>query len=301
VRRGSIAVLAGVFLFLQSCGTSERQHPKLLSEWKILGNSAAISYSLRTPLFSDYADKDRVVLLAAGKRATYQEFAVFDFPVGTAIAKTFSFAGKRIETRVLVHEKTGWVGLPYVWKPDQSDAVLELVPDPVPLTHNGVAFEYSVPNANQCKACHENAGVNKPIGPKARHLDPDAIERLTGVAGAPAAPLDSLDAKARAYLDINCAHCHNTKGPANTSGLVLTWGEIDPTQMGVCKTPVAAGQGSGGLRFSIVPGRPDESILVHRMESTTPKVQMPELGRALVHREGVALIREWITAMKGGC
>jgi hypothetical protein len=28
---------------------------------------------------------------------------------------------------------------------------------------------------------------------------------------------------------------------------------------------------------------------------------MPELGRNLVHYEGVALIREWISSMPGGC
>ena len=33
------------------------------------------------------------------------------------------------------------------------------------------------------------------------------------------------------------------------------------------------------------------------MTSTEPEIRMPELGRNLVHAEGVALIREWITAM----
>jgi hypothetical protein len=141
----------------------------------------------------------------------------------------------------------------------------------------------------------------KPIGPKSRHLDSATTERLTGVAGVKPAPLDTLDDRARAYLDINCAHCHNTKGPANTTGLVMTYGEMDLTKIGVCKTPVAAGQGSGGFRFSIVPGHPGESILIHRMKSTMPKVQMPELGRTLVHREGVQLISDWIASMKGGC
>lgn len=301
-------------LLVGSCGKKEKQHPKLLSEWGIFDSSAArfaalkpvaraVPYELRTPLFSDYAEKDRVVLFPEGKtKAVYQEFAVYDFPAGTVIAKTFSFGGRRIETRVLVNDaKDGWIGLPYVWNREQTDATLELVPDPVQIQHGSLNFEYSIPNFNQCKGCHENAGVVKPIGPKARHLDSATTERLTGAAGVKPAPLDTLDDRARAYLDINCAHCHNTKGPANTTGLVMTYGEMDLTKIGVCKTPVAAGQGSGGFRFSIVPGRPDESILIHRMEATMPKVQMPELGRTLVHREGVQLIREWIASMKGGC
>jgi len=50
-----------------------------------------------------------------------------------------------------------------------------------------------------------------------------------------------------------------------------------------------------------VPGDPDASILVYRMETGDPAAAMPELGRALVHEEGVALIREWIAAMRGEC
>jgi len=110
-----------------------------------------------------------------------------------------------------------------------------------------------------------------------------------------------LEQRARAYLDINCAHCHNPDGPGNTSGLDLRAFQNDMVALGECKTPVAAGRGSGNLRFAILPGRPEESILVHRLGSTEPKVMMPELGRSAVHREGLELIRSWIAAMKGSC
>ena len=71
----------------------------------------------------------------------------------------------------------------------------------------------------------------------------------------------------------------------------------DPAAFGVTKPPVAAGIGSGGRMYDIVPGRPDESILAYRIASTHPGVMMPELGKRLVHEEGVALIRQWIAAM----
>jgi hypothetical protein len=48
-------------------------------------------------------------------------------------------------------------------------------------------------------------------------------------------------------------------------------------------------------------GKPDESVLLYRMNSTQPKVMMPELGRTMVHKEGVELIREWIAKMQGDC
>jgi hypothetical protein len=73
--------------------------------------------------------------------------------------------------------------------------------------------------------------------------------------------------------------------------------EQNPTSFGINKPPAAAGIGSGGLAFDIVPGRPDQSILAFRIASTHPGIMMPELGKRLVYDEGVALIREWIAAM----
>jgi hypothetical protein len=52
------------------------------------------------------------------------------------------------------------------------------------------------------------------------------------------------------------------------------------------------------MKYSIVPNKPSESILLYRMSSKDPGEMMPEVGRSLVHTEGVALIREWIKAMK---
>jgi hypothetical protein len=37
------------------------------------------------------------------------------------------------------------------------------------------------------------------------------------------------------------------------------------------------------------------------MASLDAGIKMPELGRTTVHEEGVALITQWITDMKGSC
>jgi hypothetical protein len=108
----------------------------------------------------------------------------------------------------------------------------------------------------------------------------------------------SLDERARILLDINCAHCHRKGGPAQTSGLNLSIHETEPIAYGILKTPVAAGRGSGNRNYDIVRGKPDESIIVYRMESTDPGIMMPEVGRKTTHKEGVELIKEWIKAMK---
>jgi hypothetical protein len=130
---------------------------------------------------------------------------------------------------------------------------------------------------------------------------------LKGGPAPAAAPRWSLESgaspadRARAYLDVQCAHCHSPRGPAASSGLYLGYEEAAPQRLGVCKTPVAAGRGSGGLLYDIVPGRPEESILFYRMISREPDVMMPELGRSLRDDAGLELIRGFIASLPGSC
>lgn len=81
------------------------------------------------------------------------------------------------------------------------------------------------------------------------------------------------------------------------SGLDLSYNQTDARKRGVFKPPVAAGKGSGNLHYSIVPGEPNNSILVYRMLSNDPGTMMPEIGRSTVHKEGVALITEYIKSL----
>ena len=110
----------------------------------------------------------------------------------------------------------------------------------------------------------------------------------------------SLDERARSYLAINCAHCHAPDGPASTSGLYLGLTTPEGPSLGICKIPVAAGRGSGGRPFNIVPGDPDQSILLFRMESQESDIQMPELGRGLVDTDALGLVSDWITSLTPG-
>lgn len=108
---------------------------------------------------------------------------------------------------------------------------------------------------------------------------------------------------AKAYLDINCAHCHRANlglpqsygGAAGGSGLRVEWQrslEDDAFAHGVCKEPVAGGLAP--YEFDVVPGAPELSYLVHRMSTDDERQRMPELGRSLVHAEGVQLIERWV-------
>src|SRR5690606_31956754 len=68
-----------------------------------------------------------------------------------------------------------------------------------------------------------------------------------------------LDARARAYLDVNCGHCHSATGPAITSGLWLDAQTQDRLKLGFCKQPIAAGKGTGNRLYDIVPGHAADS------------------------------------------
>lgn len=284
------------------------------------------AYTINSPLFSDYAFKQRMISLPEGTRMSYQEKETFVFPEGTTLIKNFYYPSdfskpeeerRLMETRLLVLREGTWQPLTYIWNEEQTEAYLEVAGQTVSVSWTqgtGVlrSIDYSIPNLNQCRGCHLKGDKVMPIGPSARQLNVgDQLSRWSKaglVDGLPEAshiprlanyedPKEPLEARARAWLEINCAHCHRPDGQGKTSGLHLMADVTSPLALGIGKAPVAAGKGSGGRMFSIVPGAPDESILVYRIESTDPGVMMPEMGRRLVHEEGVSLIREWIQSM----
>ena len=233
-----------------------------------------------------------------------------------------------IETRLLVRKNDGWDAFPYVWNDEQTEAFLRVAGASKQISlldqdsTQTTDFTYFVPNENQCAGCHTTVhpdGDMHPLGALFSQLNVD-------VSAGSASPLEqmiqrgwlndeqvfprseswqdlsaSLDDRALAYLNMQCGHCHNPKGAADTSGLILDSSQTLAINRGVCKPPVAAGGGAGDLRYAIVPGQPEESILLYRMRSDKPDEMMPELGRSLIHSEGVDLISRWIAEMSGAC
>jgi uncharacterized repeat protein (TIGR03806 family) len=272
-------------------------------------------YRVNTPLWSDGAEKLRFMYLPSGAQAKADGANLLQLPVGAALIKTFAFEenGKRrlIETRVLLHRASGWVALPYLWNAEQTEAKLALAGARVPVTTPaGEAIEYRVPNKNQCKECHGLNGAVIPIGPKARNLSHDWLAGFASAGMLDHVPqvahpiplwedrskVPAADA-ARGYLDANCAHCHQPGAGASNSGLDLRWEQSIPQALGIMKRPVAAGRGAGELLFDVVPGKPAESILVHRMASTEGGVAMPELGKATVDKDGLKAVERWIAGL----
>jgi uncharacterized repeat protein (TIGR03806 family) len=260
---------------------------------------------------------------------------VLQLPVGCCIIKNFYYPsdfrkpeGDRriLETRLLVHLDKGWEAREYIWNDEQTDAQLAADGDIKHVAwihYDGSPREvdYVIPTQSQCKNCHLINGSMSPIGPKVRNLntkisypsgsknqltylaDCGVLNQLPALAICPTMPnyLDTsatLDSRARAYLDINCAHCHSPHGSAYTSGLYLQYDNTDLAHLGFNKPPVAEGKGTGGLAADILPGDPTHSVLTYRMAATDAAIKMPPLGRSIVHQEGLALLTQWIAADK---
>src|SRR5580692_11608019 len=259
-----VLLTAGAVIGMQGCGngsggnavtgepgkmaTGEFVFKERLSEYGFFSDKLSdlhpvkgvMSYELATPLFTDYALKDRFIVLPVGRSVRYTRSGVLDFPDSTIIIKNFAYRNTEhrkvmIETRLLVKDPAGgkWRVMDYLWDSTQTDAVRHITGAKVPVTllddeGNAISTVYQVPNTNDCKRCHVNDDVLTPIGPKARNLNfvrsGQTVNQLIqwaaqgSLSGLPV--LDSVDRlpdwrdsvhysvaqRARAYLDVNCAH-----------------------------------------------------------------------------------------------
>ena len=351
----NIIVLISIFSvvtagMIQGCdsGTTERndqtgegfEFKENLSEYGFFENNlkdfkpseGVLPYNIVTPLFTDYAVKDRFIYLPATKQIQYTSQGVLDFPDSTFLIKSFSYINvdnKKIvvETRLMFKDPKDheWKVMNYLWNEEQTEARKLIVGARLPIVlkdNEGTAIStnYQVPNVNDCKRCHINENELLPIGPKARNLNytllGDSVNQLAKWASMgvlqnmpSTEKIEQLpnwedkqrftvNERARAYLDVNCSYCHTKGGDAYNTGLFLEYEQNDPGHVGLMKLPVSAGGGAGGLNYDIIPGDAEHSILLYRMNSTEPGTAMPELTRTVIHKEGVALIREWIDGMK---
>ena len=322
----------------------ETNDPQRLSAYGFFkGHLAALvpsdrvySYTINTPLFSNYAEKARFIYLPQGNKIDIQRQGPLRFEEGAVLIKNFYYPAdermedsKRriLETRLLIKEKTSWKPLNYLWNEEQSEAMLNYVGAKIDVVWKDKAGDshslvYQVPNLNQCKNCHSRDNVISPIGVTAAQLNRQyegvatAINQLdyfdqqglfngfTSAAAYEALPVwdavltASVDQRAKAYLDANCAHCHSAQGSAKNSGLYLEYHQSNARRRGVYKPPIAAGKGSGDFQYDIVPGKPEASIFIYRVGSNDPAIRMPEIGRSVVHKEGIALLTQYIQELR---
>ena len=200
------------------------------------------------------------------------------------------------------------------------------------LHYSGSAPKYAIPSAGACLLCHggdDREPGTAPIGPKVRNLNRDAsfagvtqnqlaylaakgyldlpagktadtLEKLVkwnvpGSGGDTANSPADVHKRVRAFLEVNCMHCHNPGGAAQNSGLKLdSFTEPMDQRHGICKPPIAAGRGADSGDYDIQPGDAAVSILVNRVASTEAGIKMPPVARSVMQTEAVNLLSGWI-------
>ncbi len=269
-------------------------------------------YEIRTTLFTDYAAKQRLVKLPVGQTMRYIDSDLLPgFPNNTLIAKTFYYflderdptLGKKIiETRVLLKLESGWMATDYVWNDTMTEAFRDDVGGMIPISYideNGTTnnVDYIIPSNTDCFTCHNSFNAPKPIGMKLRNMnfipsyapynqlqyftdnglllgldDPTAISAIPNWENGTL----TLEERARAYMDVNCAHCHSPGGSVPTTFMLDFRYETAFSETGIY-----ANRGEIEARFA----------------STSPIYRMPQLGRTSVHEEALLMLSDYLDSL----
>ncbi len=266
-----------------------------------------ILYELATPLFSDYSEKQRLIRLPVGEKMKPMGDGLPEFPEGTLIAKTFYYyhdqrdvlKGKKIlETRLLLKQNNQWKVATYLWNDEQTEAYLytsgmDKMVNWIDATGKGKVVVYHFPSNKECGICHQSDQQLTPIGPKLRNLNRE-VERnailqnqLTWLqneqklhavnpASITALPdwrnsIYSVNERARAYLEVNCAHCHTKKGFAPNENFYPAYEETEENSKIIQR----------------------KNQIVQQMQSG----QMPKAGTTVVHEEALELIRSYVNSL----
>ncbi|KAA6174268.1 hypothetical protein F3K50_12415 [Pseudomonas marginalis] len=262
---------------------------------------------IASPLFTDYADKQRLLTLPKGKRMKGNGSDLPGFPEGTVIAKTFfyprSITGGTVsrlivETRLLIKNGSQWSAATYKWNDTQDEAYLLQNSATVPIAFmddkgRNRKINYRIPSGADCFACHRQRDQLVPLGMKLRNMNIEVrrdhalinqleyLQRSQKLDIAPhevvsrtpdyTAESTTLEERAKAYLDSNCAHCHRPKGTARFTRLDLTYEETADRTVAHEK----------------------RQEIARRMTMSGPQ-HMPQIGTTIAHEEGIQLIIEYL-------
>lgn len=240
---------------------------------------------------------------------------------------------QHIETRLFKRTEEGWKAATYVWTADQTEALLNTHQEGIDQTvswldKNGEekSVNYHIASYQECLYCHNSHGSLEPIGIKSRYLNfqirheplaPEALQaqnqlqfwqaqgwldteldltKLGSLASMEDLENTSLAQRARAWLDVNCAHCHIEGGTAQSAGLRFSYLEEEPERLGINKAYGGRYKKELG-RTVIQPGDPEKSVLWKRIQAEHIYLRMPNIGVQTIDTSGVALIRDWILTL----
>ena len=264
-------------------------------------------YNVKVPLWSDGATKTRFIYVPSGSNISFDDKTQkLVLPRGSILIKHFASQDRPVETRVLVYNSDGkWLMATYQWN-GSAEATRVDAPAVTPVGTFGDS-RFRLPSPDECKLCHSpgngvvlgfqpdqlNAAAHGSAVSPLQELAalPGVLEKLfapgvtdhindTPKKADPSDPTLSASLRARAYIDVNCAPCHN---PSSTQGFIdlsLATGLHD-------EYPAIL------LKFDrVVPGSPSKSYIFQKY--IDPLYRMPPLSR-YPDPLGQQLLQDWIT------
>jgi glucose/arabinose dehydrogenase len=250
------------------------------------------------------------------------------FPKDAVLVRTLSLDSQRVETQLLHFDGIDWHPYSFAWRDDQTDA--DLIPA------DGAEMEvrdgkqkrlWQYHSRSQCMSCH-NTWAESALAFQIDQMNRPGIDghnqlvtftetgliRRVDENGKPLPAFDSqtvskerkltdpsdagqsLEERARSYLQANCAHCH-TYGAGGAVDLQLN--KLVPIQelkvLGVRPT-----RGDFGVPECAIikPGDPCGSALIFRM-AKVGRDRMPHIGSERIDEAGLKLVEDWIASLNG--
>jgi uncharacterized repeat protein (TIGR03806 family) len=289
--------------------------PTLLSETGLFASVAdhepsaqLLPYEVNAPFWSDGAEKLRYLALPPGETLGYREQGSWDVPVGTTLVKSFRArdGGKLrlLETRLIERTDDGWEAATYLWDHEASDATLAPDGRQFELWNRGEPVtSWHAPSSAECASCHVassgfvlglttaqlSAGPDGDDDQISRWIAAGLVHDADGYDRSSARPHvrpdesgATLDARARTWLDVNCAMCHLPNGTGNAA--------IDLRR----DTPLVD---TGLVDIEPAQGDLERSILWQRVH-TLGAGRMPNVGSNQVDTLGAELLHKWISSLR---
>ena len=250
------------------------------------------------------------------------------FPTDGVLMKTISLemesgnpaSLRHLETQILHFNVDTWRGYSYVWNDEQTDAVLaeggsdrafSIIDSQAPGGQRQQTWHFA--SRTECILCHTTRGgsiygfnpaqLNRVHNYGANTADQlETLKQLAVFDEVAVSPTDrlvspydeqaDLSQRARAYLHVNCAHCHR-RGGGGTAAIDVQY------QLPLAKTNLLDArptQGTFDMHGAQVfaPGDPYRSVLFYRM-SKLGRGRMPYIGSNVVDVRGLRLMHDWIS------
>jgi len=290
-----------------------------------------IRFSINHPMWQDGATSEHYLGLPNDSQVTVYDapqpltnMAMFSsrlhYPAGTVLAKSIRWQDRLLETQLLHFDGSRWYGYSYIWNQEQTDAELAPREGKELIVDSDSMKRWRVHSRTECFQCHnpwpettlaftpeqlhqpvrgddstwvqlQKLGFVNTLNAKQEPIPADQCVRVALRRDADA----SVDDRARSYLHVNCAHCHQFGAGTGVAIIVRRPDPLEETKM-ISKVPE---KGSFGLNEAkiVEPGEPARSILLYRMASSSVG-RMPHIGSREVDFEAVALIAQWINELK---